>query len=95
FGTEFPGFQTLAPRDEFALLEQRPPLSRLQRRAPRPLELKPNTAQESSSGAGNVGSTTKASCFSSNDPIPLLSPLVLPSMLDSSVIQPETMTKSH
>ncbi|KAL0396891.1 UNVERIFIED_CONTAM: ACT domain-containing protein ACR4 [Sesamum calycinum] len=100
--SEFPGFQTLVPRDEF-VVTQKPPLSRLQRRAPHPLQLKPpssecrsvvksigSTKDSSSSAAGAVSIVN--SYFSSKDPIPLLSPLVLPSMLE---IQQETMTKSH
>ncbi|KAK4410420.1 ACT domain-containing protein ACR4 [Sesamum angolense] len=100
--SEFPGFQTLVPRDEF-VVTQKPLLSRLQRRAPHPLQLKPpssecrsvvksigSTKDSSSSAAGAVSIVN--SYFSSKDPIPLLSPLVLPSMLE---IQQETMTKSH
>lgn len=105
FGTEFPGFQTLAPRDEF-VVTRKPPLSRLQRRAPCPLQLKPASSEcrsavksiggnKESSSSSSAGTSTVGSYFSSKDPIPLLSPLVLPSMLETPVIQQETMAKSH
>ncbi|KAK6133975.1 hypothetical protein DH2020_032277 [Rehmannia glutinosa] len=94
--SEFPGFQTLAPRDESVVNHRRPPLSRLQRRAPRPLQLKSATSDECRNAIKlNKESSSSASAFSSKDPIPLLSPLVLPSMLDSPVIQQENMAKSH
>ncbi|KAK6157793.1 hypothetical protein DH2020_012041 [Rehmannia glutinosa] len=96
FDSEFPGFQTLAPRDESVVNHRRPPLSRLQRRAPRPLQLKSATSDECRNAIKlNKESSSSASAFSSKDPIPLLSPLVLPSMLDSPVIQQEKMAKSH
>lgn len=90
---EFPGFfpAALAPqRDEFVVAPS-PPLSRLQRRAPRPLHLrKPaTTCPVKSIGADKESSSSSsASCFSSKDPIPLLSPLVLPSMLEYPLIIP-------
>ncbi|KAI3467211.1 hypothetical protein Pfo_023874 [Paulownia fortunei] len=86
FETEFPGFQTLAPRDEF-VVPRRPPLSRLQRRAPCPLQLKPASSEcrsaiksiggNKESSLSSAGASTVASYFSSKDPIPLLSPLVI------------------
>ncbi|PIN16089.1 hypothetical protein CDL12_11256 [Handroanthus impetiginosus] len=103
FDNEFSGFQTISPRDEF-VASQKPPLSRLQRRAPHPLQLKPASSECVSSIksiGGNKESSSSAvaaagaSYFSSKDPIPLLSPLVLPSMLESPVIQQDTMSKSH
>ncbi|KAK6157771.1 hypothetical protein DH2020_012019 [Rehmannia glutinosa] len=94
--SEFPGFQTIATRDERVVNHRRPPLSRLQRRAPRPLQLKSATSDECRSSIKlNKDQSSSASAFSSKDPIPLLSPLVLPSMLDSPVIQQEKMAKSH
>ncbi|KAK4430112.1 hypothetical protein Salat_1311900 [Sesamum alatum] len=102
FDSEFPGFQTLVPGDEF-VVTRKPPLSRLQRRAPCPLQLKPASSEcrsvvkpigsnkDSSSAAAGAASTVN-SYFSSKDPIPLLSPLVLPTTLE---IQHETMAKSH
>lgn len=50
------------------------------------------TVKESSSA---ITTTTDASFFGSNDPIPLLSPLVLPSMLESPAIHQENVAKSH
>ncbi|WMV07584.1 hypothetical protein MTR67_000969 [Solanum verrucosum] len=95
---EFPGFQTcIIPKDEFAIVKR--PLSRLQRRAPRPLQLKPSNSSNNNSldykGAllnklmdSSESSALYSSCCHSKDPIPLLSPLVLPSLLEST-------TKSH
>ncbi|KAL1551163.1 hypothetical protein AAHA92_19041 [Salvia divinorum] len=94
FEPEFPGFQILTPRDEVMS-----PLSRLQRRAPRPLQLKPSTMKPNAGGKEAAASSSTAaavsSYFSSKDPIPLLSPLVLPSMIEPQPIQQETMAKSH
>ncbi|ESR51101.1 hypothetical protein CICLE_v10033881mg [Citrus x clementina] len=100
-GAEFPGFQICVHKEEYAF--QRP-LSRLQKRAPCPLQLiKPNNKasslecksaskamgynmnSSSSAAAAAKSSSSSFSSFSQNkDPIPLLSPLVLPSMLESS-----------
>ena len=96
FESEFPGFQILTPRDEVMA-----PLSRLQRRAPRPLQLKPATVKpnagdkEASSSSSTAAAAAASSYFSSKDPIPLLSPLVLPSMIEPLPIQQETMANSH
>ncbi|XWS34222.1 hypothetical protein CRYUN_Cryun21dG0021900 [Craigia yunnanensis] len=97
-GAEFPGFQICVHKEE-----QRP-LSRLQRRAPRPLQVKPNASLElkaasqamecrlnSSSSAAAAAAESSPSSFNSliypnTDPIPLLSPLVLPSFLESSYL---------
>ncbi|KAJ7953946.1 hypothetical protein O6P43_025580, partial [Quillaja saponaria] len=89
---QFPGFQTCTHRDEF---EFRRCLSRLQRRAPRPIQIKITTSsacigpQNSSSSA----SSSMNSFFNNKDPIPLLSPLVLP-LLESSCIQEENTPKT-
>ncbi|XP_031272836.1 uncharacterized protein LOC116131306 [Pistacia vera] len=100
-GEEFPGFQIGVHKEEFVFKR---PLSRLQRRAPCPLQLsKPNASSveckgaskamgcnlnSSSSSTPQSSSSSSSSSFSSfyqsKDPIPLLSPLVLPSMLESS-----------
>ncbi|KAL9149114.1 hypothetical protein ABFS82_12G089600 [Erythranthe guttata] len=98
FDTEFPGFlpANIAPRDEF-VAARRAPLSRLQRRAPGPLLLKPATSEVKSTGGNNKDSSSSIvdSCFSSKDPIPLLSPLVLPSMLDSPLLRHESSIVSN
>ncbi|KAK4736893.1 hypothetical protein R3W88_000590 [Solanum pinnatisectum] len=96
---EFPGFQTCnIPKDEFAIVKR--PLSRLQRCAPRPLQLKPTSKSNNSldykgallnkllDSSESSSSASYSSCCHSKDPIPLLSPLVLPSLLEST-------TKSH
>lgn len=109
---DFPGFQThIAPDEEFA---SRRPLSRLQRRAPRPLQLKkpPSCSAESIKSKSNAKSnpngynldsslTSSSSSsfpsyyYNSKGPIPLLSPLVLPSLLESTCIEEESTAKSH
>lgn len=90
---EFPGFQTVGPR-EGCMVTRKPPLSRLQRRAPCPLLLKPTTRECRS--VNQTSETSKlGSYLSSKDPIPLLSPLVLPSMLQSDAIHHDTMPNSH
>lgn len=81
---------------------------RLQRRAPCPLQVKPIasfksmgmsiTSNSSSSAAATSSPTSSLNTFyhTSKDPIPLLSPLVLPSLLESVCnIQQENATKSH
>ncbi|CAI9096415.1 OLC1v1032561C1 [Oldenlandia corymbosa var. corymbosa] len=104
---QFPGFQIMVPdeRDEFMKIRR---LSRLQRRAPRPLQVKPppgasicSTERKKAAASANSSTTEYSvsatpsngsnSTFGSNstygyhqyskDPIPLLSPLVLPSLL--------------
>ncbi|KAJ0094629.1 hypothetical protein Patl1_16639 [Pistacia atlantica] len=85
-GEEFPGFQIGVHKEEYVFKR---PLSRLQRRAPCPLQLiKPNASSVECKGASkamgcNLNSSS-SSFYQSKDPIPLLSPLVLPSMLESS-----------
>ncbi|KAL7091216.1 hypothetical protein ACP275_12G091700 [Erythranthe tilingii] len=98
FDSEFPGFlpANIAPRDEF-VAARRAPLSRLQRRAPGPLQLKPaSTSEVKPTGGNNKDSSPSIvdSCYSSKDPIPLLSPLVLPSMLDSPLIRHESIVSN-
>ncbi|KAF1863861.1 hypothetical protein Lal_00030980 [Lupinus albus] len=85
---EFPGFQIYSHRDEF---EFRSSMSRLQKRAPCPLQVEPTMISYNCNGTHN--SMLAASNSSSNsDPIPLLSPLVV---LDSTCIRQENTAKSH
>ncbi|MBA0828464.1 hypothetical protein Goarm_013136 [Gossypium armourianum] len=103
-GSEFPGFQICVHKEELVF---RRPLSRLQRRAPRPLQIKPNAdgkaspsqamdfnlkSSSSSSAAAATSSTSFSSFYQSKDPIPLLSPLVLPTLLQSSYLHQEGNT---
>ncbi|WRX14260.1 hypothetical protein QQP08_006747 [Theobroma cacao] len=108
-GAEFPGFKICVHKDELVF---RRPLSRLQRRAPRPLQVKPNASSleskavasqamdcslnPSSSSSAAAAAATSASSFNSfyqsKDPIPLLSPLVLPCLLESSYLHQEGNT---
>ncbi|MBA0738548.1 hypothetical protein Gogos_011886 [Gossypium gossypioides] len=103
-GSEFPGFQICVHKEELVF---RRPLSRLQRRAPRPLQIKPNAdgkaspsqamdfnlkSSSSSSSAAATSSTSFSSFYQSKDPIPLLSPLVLPTLLQSSYLHQEGNT---
>ncbi|KAJ4823839.1 hypothetical protein Tsubulata_017992 [Turnera subulata] len=102
---DFPGFQTCHHKE---VLEYRGPLSRLQRRAPCPLQIKPSNASMECKGTApspigcsvNGKSAMAASSFNSfynsKEPIPLLSPLVLPSLLESAAyIQQGNTAKSH
>ncbi|KAH7840481.1 hypothetical protein Vadar_017545 [Vaccinium darrowii] len=105
---DFPGFQTLVPKEESN--SRRPP-SRLQRRAPRPLQLKkpPSGSMESIKSKSNSSSSSNGCNLDSSSastsssfpsyynsiPIPLLSPLVLPSLLESACMKEETTAKSH
>lgn len=110
-GAEFPGFQICVHKEERVL--QRP-LSRLQRRAPCPLQLVKHNNNASSlefksasktmgcslnssaAAAAKSSSSSFSSFYQNKDPIPLLSPLVLPSMLESSYnIQEGNTAKSH
>ncbi|MBA0648573.1 hypothetical protein Goklo_016271 [Gossypium klotzschianum] len=110
-GSEFPGFQICVHKEELVF---RRPLSRLQRRAPRPLQIKPNadgkaspsqamdfnlkssssssSSSSSAAAAAATSSTTFSSFYQSKDPIPLLSPLVLPTLLQSSYLHQEGNT---
>ncbi|KAL2546273.1 uncharacterized protein Fot_15830 [Forsythia ovata] len=95
---EFPGFQSLVPTNEYAIA-QKPSLSRLQRRAPGRLQLNLANNLECKaavrSSEGNIDSSSIISpYFPSKDPIPLLSPLVLPSMIESPIIQQANQGKS-
>ncbi|KAL3501536.1 hypothetical protein ACH5RR_035985 [Cinchona calisaya] len=109
---EFPGFQILVPEQDECAVKIRRPLSRLQRRAPRPLQLKPasassmqcngtavkSTAYNANASAFSSSASTSSSftsCYHSKDPIPLLSPLVLPSLLEPGYVQGENVAKSH
>lgn len=88
-GDDFPGFQIMVLEED--KVKVRPQLSWLQGRAPVPLQVKPAAAMEmerdiaaalKSCGYINAdpspfSSTT--SSYQNKDPIPLLSPLVLPS----------------
>ncbi|GFY88761.1 hypothetical protein Acr_06g0007010 [Actinidia rufa] len=97
---DFPGFQTLFPKDEFV---SKRPLSRLQRRAPCPLQLKPSGECKSAPNSNGCNldssslspSSSFGSYCSSKGPIPLLSPLVLPSLLESAHRKEENTAKSH
>ncbi|KAG8498804.1 hypothetical protein CXB51_005143 [Gossypium anomalum] len=104
-GSEFPGFQICVHKEELVF---RRPLSRLQRRAPRPLQIKPNadgkasasqamdfnlkSSSSSSVAVAATSSTSFSSFYQSKDPIPLLSPLVLPTLLQSSYLHQEGNT---
>ncbi|KAJ7943300.1 hypothetical protein O6P43_032875 [Quillaja saponaria] len=96
----FPGFQTCTHRDEF---EFRKSLSRLQQRAPRPIQIKTTTPSSGCNGGQNSIGCNSKSCsstsssmnsFFSKDPIPLLSPLVLP-LVESTCTREENTAKSH
>lgn len=106
-GVDFHGFQTCIHKDE---LEYRKPLSRLQRRAPCPLQIKPTAfvekhsepqanAESSSSSSSSLPSrpTMAAPSFNSfyhgKDPIPLLSPLVSPSLLQPANVRERNPAK--
>ncbi|CAO2828352.1 unnamed protein product [Amaranthus hypochondriacus] len=91
--SSFPGFQKFDPKEEYVPLRRA--LSRLQRRAPRPLQLKPSVSFKSEGTPKLLGHSTSSSSsstvvvasslnsfYQNKDPIPLLSPLVSPSFLD-------------
>ncbi|QHO42343.1 uncharacterized protein DS421_5g153340 [Arachis hypogaea] len=102
---QFPGFQIYSHREE---LEYRC-MSRLQKRAPCPLQIKPSynnnnnnfspigasgSASSSSSSSSASASASFNSFFTGKDPIPLLSPLVVLAA-DSTCIMGENTAKSH
>ncbi|KFK41332.1 hypothetical protein AALP_AA2G116300 [Arabis alpina] len=93
-GDPFPGFEMKSHNDDCVF--RRSQSCRLQRRAPCPLLLPPrpppSMAAPSSATAVSASASASASAFCQNgtDAIPLLSPLVLPSML-----QPNPTTTSH
>ncbi|KAL1218501.1 hypothetical protein V5N11_001669 [Cardamine amara subsp. amara] len=92
-GVPFPGFEMSFHNDDCVF--QRSLSCRLRRRAPCPLLLPPrpppSTEAPSATGVSATASvSTSAFCQNGTDPIPLLSPLVLPSML-----QPNPTTTSH
>ncbi|KAL5828586.1 hypothetical protein ACOSQ3_018054 [Xanthoceras sorbifolium] len=96
-GSVFPGFQTIsAHKEEYEYVFRRP-LSKLQSRAPCPLQLiiKPIASSLECKGASNSSSAAPPSSSFTSVPIPLLAPLVLPSLLDSSIIQEGNTAKSH
>ncbi|KAI5579578.1 hypothetical protein POPTR_008G109150v4, partial [Populus trichocarpa] len=74
-GDDFPGFQTCVHKEE---MEYRGALSRLQRRAPCPLQIKPHNNAFLASSASTPTSSFNPFCHSKINPISLLSPLVLP-----------------
>lgn len=80
---EFPGFQTVSgdKKEEYQSVFRRSK-SRLQSRAPCPLQLNIIKAA-SESESDPPSSSSFVSCYNdqSKDPIPLLSPLVLPSFI--------------
>ncbi|ESQ28347.1 hypothetical protein EUTSA_v10019523mg [Eutrema salsugineum] len=88
-GDPFPGFEMSCHKDDCVF--RRSLSCRLQRRAPCPLLLppRPPLSAEAPSATG-VSASASAFCQNGTDPIPLLSPLVLPSML-----QPNPTTTSH
>ncbi|KAF7809013.1 hypothetical protein G2W53_035756 [Senna tora] len=96
---EFPGFQTYSHRDEFEFTRS---MSRLQKRAPCPLQVKhPNvmmmmmisSASTSTSSSSSSSSSSLDSFFRSKDPIPLLSPLVV--LESPCIIREDNTAKSH
>ncbi|GMY25800.1 hypothetical protein FCV25MIE_21042 [Fagus crenata] len=90
---EFPGFQTCVHKDDFVFGRS---LSRLQRQAPCPLQLKTKVPTACNGAPKSYVSGSNPSSFYHNkDPIPLLSPLVLPSLLESAYIQEGNTMKSH
>ena len=97
----FPGFQKFDPQQEYVPLRRA--LSRLQTRAPCPLQLKPSVSFKSKGTPKVLGSSSSSSSFSTvdvnnqnKDPIPLLSPLVSPSVEKSNLFFNEINTaKSH
>ncbi|KAJ8774706.1 hypothetical protein K2173_017152 [Erythroxylum novogranatense] len=97
-GTEFPGFQASFHKDEF---EYRRVLSRLQMQAPRPLQIKSNTKlgfngdPEASSSTSMAPTSSFNPFYHNKDPIPLLSPLVLPSLFDHAFSQQENTATSR
>ena len=96
---EFPGFQTTVAHKDDVVYKR--PLTRLQRRAPHPLPLPCPTSFPSCGGASkqppvhhnntSFSSTSNAS-FQCRDPIPLLSPLVCPSLFESRYVIEQNVT---
>ncbi|CAN8238985.1 unnamed protein product [Cochlearia groenlandica] len=82
-GDVFPGFEMSFQNDDCVF--RRSLSCRLKRRAPCPLLLPPRPPTSSATSV-----SASAFCENGTDPIPLLSPLVLPSML-----QPNITTASH
>ncbi|KAL5826210.1 hypothetical protein ACOSQ4_018007 [Xanthoceras sorbifolium] len=90
-GSVFPGFQTISVHKEEYEYVFRRPLSKLQSRAPCPLQLiiKPIASSLECKGASNSSSAAPPSSSFTSVPIPL------PSLLDSSIIQEGNTAKSH
>ncbi|CAH8363855.1 unnamed protein product [Eruca vesicaria subsp. sativa] len=87
-GDPFPGFEMSFHKDDSIF--RRSLSCRLQRRAPCPLLLPPRPPPSTEAPPPATSVSTSTFCQNSRDPIPLLSPLVLPSML-----QPNPSTTSH
>lgn len=88
-GDPFPGFVMSFHNDDCVF--QRSLSCRLRRQAPCPLLLPPRPPPSTEApSATSVSASASAFCQNGTDPIPLLSPLVLPSML-----QTNTTTTSH
>nr|DAD31540.1 TPA_asm: hypothetical protein HUJ06_010391 [Nelumbo nucifera] len=101
--SEFPGFHIFVPKDEF--LTRKPP-RRLQRQAPAPLQLKPALPPEQclarakamgwnlDCSSSATASSSSSSFYHDKTPIPLLSPLVLPPLPESSFLHKGTASRS-
>ncbi|KAF8096346.1 hypothetical protein N665_0312s0033 [Sinapis alba] len=87
-GDPFPGFEMSVHNDDCVF--RRSLSCRLQRRAPCPLLLPPRPPPSKEAPPSTTGVSTSALCQNGTDPIPLLSPLVPPSML-----QPNPTTTSR
>lgn len=87
-GDPFPGFEMRVHNDDCVF--RRSLSCRLQRRAPCPLLLPPRPPPSAEAPSTTAVASASAFCQNGTDPIPLLSPLVLPSML-----QPNPTTTSH
>ncbi|CAH8327142.1 unnamed protein product [Eruca vesicaria subsp. sativa] len=89
-GDPFPGFEMRVHNDDCVF--RRSLSCRLQRRAPCPLSLPPRPPPSKESPPPTTVVSTSALCQNGTDPIPLLSPLVSPSMLQPN---PTTTTTSR
>lgn len=109
-GSEFPGFQTCVHKDELeykgplSRLQRRAPYSlqitpnaslEICKGAPKAIMGGNINSSASSSSSSLEPSSSFDSFYHSKDPIPLLSPLVLPSLLESACIQQGNTVKSH
>ncbi|KAF8021376.1 hypothetical protein BT93_G1727 [Corymbia citriodora subsp. variegata] len=101
-GSEFPGFQMSVHKDVHAC---RRPMSRLRQKAPCPLPLKPQISLQGRAESGEMGcglslsmsSSSSSSFYQNKDPIPLLSPLVMPSLMSNAAAcaSQDNATRSH